>query len=187
MAKKRPSGSRTPATARDISAVLQPALDEALKLGGHLLQALKHEPEGPPEIDPPPDGFRVRAWQTIDDEERTGTLHLDVDGLKAAADWEVEVAFEDADKKVDSKELGKGKVDFELPNLWVEYQGARFVTVYIRKKQEAAEKEKSEKERTPKLKPQEQSSTIIRIIPARLRQSAAEEFDEIEGAAGTDD
>jgi hypothetical protein len=167
---------------------------------GDLIECLV---QGPPPLKPierPPAGFRVRAWQ----DEDQGKLQLRVAGLKAA-DWKVEVAFDDADpndrKKVKPKQATRAEgeegkkdekdlrddlpqpeagVEFDLPKSWKQSSGARFVTVYLRRKAPASD-EVNRKKR------QEEPTTIIRIIPAPVRQSTTDEFGELDSPGGTDD
>jgi hypothetical protein len=85
----------------------------------------------------------------------------------------VEFAFEDSDSK--TQDVGKmGDAECDLPDLWVTDEGPRFVTVYFREKYP----------RMPEPKAQEQPTTIIRIIPAPVRTSDEQDFDEIEAAEG---
>ena len=159
--------------------------------------------QGAPPLKPierPSDVFRVRAWQ---DEEK-GKLQLRVAGLMAA-EWKVEVVFDDADpkdkKKLRPKEAFRTEegeegeegekdlrddlqppeagVEFDLPKSWKESSGARFVTVYLRRNAAASDEVKENKR-------QEEPTTIIRIVPAPVRESTTDEFPELESPADGD-
>jgi hypothetical protein len=145
---------------------------------GQLVECLVEGAKPPAPMEAPPAGFTVRAWQTIDRDRKAGQLHLvvaDPDGVRQ----QVEVAFEDDNKAVNPKELQAREITFPLPELWARQPGPRFVTVYLREKALPPSVE-------PK-KPREEPNTIIRIIPAPIRENAPDEFGELDSPTVTDD
>jgi hypothetical protein len=155
-----------------------PNFKKGLERIGQLVECLVEGAKAPAPMERPPAGFRMRAWQTIDRDRKKGELHLVVDD-PGGPHQQVEVAFEDYDQAVNPKKLQAGENTFDLPELWAKQPGPRFVTVYLR-----------ERALPPIMEPKtarEEPTTIIRIIPAPIRENAADEFGEVEAAVVTDD
>jgi hypothetical protein len=160
---------------------------------GKMVTCLVEGPKGPPPIVPPPKGFRVRAEQSLNEDDGYGTLHLSFK-KPPAGEWKVEVAYEDSDEKVEPKNLEPGGLDFELPESWVKQPGSRFVTVYLKKVAPAADKPEAKEEQEADgengqretTKGYEEPTTIIRIIPASVARDDEQDFDD-EAAEDADD
>ena len=136
--------------------------------------------EGAPQPDPvkrPPNDFNVRARQEIDTDKKTGKLSLSFEG-SSVGKRKVEVTYEDSDKKVSPKDLDT-KVEFDLPELWIDDPGPRFVTVYLRERATAPAGRETHKAK-------EEPTTIVLIIPAPVFRADVQDFDEFEGVATED-
>ena len=161
-----------------VDALKLPDLAEALTGLGEMVTCLVEGAPDPLPVIPPPEGFRVRAWQEISQDKTKGTLHLKFDNPPTSAK-RVEVAYEDLAQKVAPDDLIDHAAKFDLPASWREDPAPRFVTVYLREADPSAT--------TRKGQPIEQPTTIIRIIPAPVGKAAAVDFEDDEAAAMADD
>jgi hypothetical protein len=145
-------------------------------------------PQAPPDRVLPPDTFRLRVWQVIPKGSKTGKLYLTIEGLSSPPVLEeVEVVFEGVEGIAQPMKRWTSttkELDFDLPTLWAEDPGSRFVTVYIREKGATAEAARDAKNLK---KVQERPTTIIRIVPAPLNSSAALDYDDHRPADDGDD
>jgi hypothetical protein len=170
-------------TVRALTAALNfPDLGKGLKRLGEMVTCLVEGSPQPPPVEPPPKGFRLRAWQVIDKDAKTFKLYLNFENQPTGT-WKVQVDFEGSDKPYDPKDL-KAEVEFDLPKEWVDDAGptgARFVTVYLRKEPPPAPPPGEETHKAT-----EEPSTIIRMIPAATSKVAARYFDDIEAEDADD-